>query len=197
MTATHPDFLQYIGSTWEFDASLHDAACQPLDVTDADIAWRLYNSQGGLVLELGIGAGITVTNAVGGLCKITVTAEQSKALSQGSYRDEIVVTLPNGYVSTQAVGNILVQKPGSLPMPPGSVEDPCTTLAKLNAARLAILTGQTMSLVRIEGFEVRYTAASINELDNAIGYYDQLCRQSTGKKPRRFAIGSGARSRTY
>lgn len=198
MTETHTDFLQYSGSTWEFDAALHDAAGNPLDLEGAAVDWRLYDSQRTERVHLSLSAGIEVTNAAGGLCKITVTAQQSATLAQGNYRDEIVVTLASGFVCTQAVGAIMVLKPGAVPVPAGSIEDPCATLAKLNAARLAILTGGgTPTRVRLEGFEVEYTAASIGQLDSAISRYDTLCRQQTGGKPRRFAIGSGARSRTY
>lgn len=201
MTETHPDFFLYIGSTWEFDAALHDAAGNPLDLTDADIAWNLYDTTRKLKIELAVGDGITVVNALGGLCKITVAADLTTPLAQGTYRDEIVATVQAGFVTTQAVGTILAQKPGSLPAPPASadVQDPCATLASLRSARLALLTGQRVTGVNIEGFSVQYSAADMAALDRAIGQYDELCRKASGRNqtPRRFAIGSGARSRTY
>src|SRR4051812_3120428 len=194
MTQSHPDFFLYSGSTWEFDATLHDAACNPLDLTGAEIAWRLYDAKGAMNLELAVGDGITVVNATGGVCKIVAPPEQTAALAQGFYRDEIVVTLASGFITPQAVGNIIVQKPGALPVPPQAtqaVQDPCAVLAQLQAARIALLTGQPFQMIKIEGFEVRYLAAEMTELNRAIGQYDELCRKASGRSPRRFAIGSG------
>lgn len=193
MTETHTDFLLYAGSTWAFDAALHDAACNPLDLTGALIAWRLYDSRGTLKLELTRDNGIAVVNETGGLVRITVTAEQSKAIAPGSYRDEIVVTMPTGFVSWQAVGNIIVNKPGGPPVSAVDVEDPCITLLKLQNARLGALTGQTPSRVKIENYEVEFGSSNMNALDSMIARYDSLCRKKTGKGPRRFAIGSTMR----
>jgi len=197
MTETHPDFSLYAGNTWEFDAALHDAACNPLPLTDALIAWNLYDAQRNVRIALSVGNGITVVNADAGLCKITVAADVTKTLAAGAYRDEIVVTLASGAVTTQAVGSILVQKPGSLPVQTPALVDPCQALASLLAARAGLLSGQQVQRVRIEGFEVQYGTADMAALDRAIANYDEACRKATGKGPRRFAIGSGARSRTY
>jgi hypothetical protein len=199
LTAAHPDFFLYSGSTWEFDASLHDAACAPLDLTGAGIAWNLYDGTRAVRIALVIGDGITVINATGGLCKITVGADLTAALAQGTYRDEIVVTLATGAITTQAVGTIMCQKPGSLPVPPAAAQvmDPCATLAALQSARVALLSGQRVMSVSIEGFSIQYGAGDMNALERAISNYDELCRKATGANPRRFAIGSGAGSRTY
>ena len=192
MTETHADFLLYAGSTWVFDAALHDAANNPLDLTGAGVTWRLYNAQGGLKLELTRDNGIAVVNEIGGLCRITVTSAQSN-IAQGSYRDEIVVTMPGGFVSTQAVGTIIVNKPGGIPVNAADIEDPCVTLLKLQNARLGLLTGLTQTRVKIENFEVEYAPGNMNDLDSMIARYDSLCRKKSGKGPRRFAIGSTMR----
>lgn len=194
MTETHTDFLLYAGSTWAFDAALHDAACNPLDLTGALIAWRLYDARGALKLELTRDNGIEVINETGGLVRITVTATQSQAINApGAYHDEIVVTMPGGFVSYQAVGTIVVNKPGGPPVSAVDVEDPCITLLKLQNARLGALTGQTPSRVKIENYEVEFGAANMGDLDSMIARYDSLCRKKTGKGPRRFAIGSTMR----
>jgi len=199
LTASHPDFFLYAGSTWEFDASLHDAACAPLDLTGADIAWNLYDATRAVRIALTLGDGIEIVNATGGLCKITVGADLTAALAQGTYRDEIVTTLAAGTITTQAVGTIMCQKPGSLPVPPqaAAVTDPCATLAALQAARIALLSGQRVLSVSIEGFSIQYGAGDMNAIERAISNYDELCRKARGATPRRFAIGSGAGSRTY
>jgi hypothetical protein len=162
MTERHADFLLYSGSSWQFDASLHDAACAPLDLTGAQIAWRLYSAGGAQVLELTRDNGISVINEVGGLCRITVTAEQSAGIGVGSYRDEIVVSMPAGFVSTQAIGTIVVNKPG------GYVPPLQAALASLKAARF-----QGLRSVRVEGFETVYAsdqemAAAISALESEI-----------------------------
>lgn len=193
MTETHPDFLFYSGSTWQLDAALHDAACNPLDLTGTMVAWRLYDARNSKKLELTRDNGIAMINESGGLIRITVSAQQSAPLARGSYRDEIVVAMPSGFVSTQAVGLIMVNQPGSLPVNPGDVQDPCAVLAELQAARLGLLTGRAETRVRIENFEVQYSTANLDALDRAIATYESLCRRQTGRAPRRFAIGSTMR----
>ncbi len=197
MTATHPTFALMAGDSWRFDASLHDNSGKPLDLTSASILWRLY--QGGkTIIELTNGNGITVTDAPNGLCTIMVTAAQTAALTPGTYSDQVQATLASGFACTQAVGPVLVSKPGTPPTTAGA--DPCTTLALLRAAKLSLLGvggSGVVQRVRIEGFEVQYGVGNMADLDRTIAYYDDLCRKATGGTPRRFAIGSGARSRTY
>src|SRR4029450_4026036 len=98
-------------------------------------------------------------------------------LAPGQYRDEIVVTLPAGSVSVQAVGTIMVQKAGPLPSPPqpAAYTDPCATLASLRSARLGLLTGKTVTSVTIEGFQIQYSATDLGALERAIAQYDELC----------------------
>lgn len=193
MTETHADFLLYAGSTWAFDAALHDAACNPLDLTGATIVWRLYDTNGAVKIELTRDNGVVVVNEVGGIIRITTPATQSANIAQGSYRDEIVVTMPGGFVSTQAVGSIYVNKRGGLPVSAAEIEDPCITLLKLQNARLGLLTGLTQTRVKIENFEVEYAPANMAALDSMIAHYDSLCRKKTGKGSRRHAIGSTMR----
>jgi hypothetical protein len=197
MTNTHPDFLLYAGSTWQIDATLHDTAGNPLDLTSAQVVWRLYSANGSKVLELTDGNGIEIVNATGGLCRITVPAAQTATLAPGSYRDDIVVTGSDGFVCTQAVGVIIVNKAGGIPVAAGDINDPCAVLAQLNGARLALLTGTRMTSVNIENYSVQFSAASMDQLDGAIRQYETLCNKQSGKASRRYAIGSTMRPRSY
>jgi hypothetical protein len=70
-------------------------------------------------------------------------------------------------------------------------DDPCATLAALQAAKISLLTGQQTTRVKIENFEVYYSQIDGAALDAAIMKYDGLCAKSTHQKPRRFAIRAG------
>jgi hypothetical protein len=72
-------------------------------------------------------------------------------------------------------------------------DDPCATLAALQAAKIRLLTGQQNTRVKIENFEVGYSAIDGAALDAAILKYDALCAKSQNKKPARFAIRAGSR----
>jgi hypothetical protein len=71
-------------------------------------------------------------------------------------------------------------------------DDPCATLAALQAAKINLLTGQNAQMVRIENFQVNYQAVDMAALDSAILKYDALCAASQDKRPRRYAIRAGA-----
>ena len=196
MTQTHPQFLLYLGDTWTFDAALHDINGGALDLTGADIEWNLRDPQKTIVAALGVGDGIEVTNALGGLCRITVPSARTAALAEATYSDEIRVILADGEVSTQAVGFIVTTRAGS--SPPVVTENPCEILAALQKARLDLITGQRQIRVKIEGFEVFYSDQSaIPSLDAMIQRYDALCAKAQGKGPRRFAMRAGQMFRRY
>jgi len=191
MTETHPDFTLYAGDRWQFDAALHDASGNALNLSGAEIVWRLHKS-GNVIATRTVGDGITVTNALAGLCSIVNTKEQTEAFANGTYSDDIRVTIGD-MVCTQAVGLITVTRAGATLGSAGSATDPCATLARLQQARIALVTGARETRVRIENFEVEYSAATMTDLDRAIANYDSLCRKQTGKAPRRHAIGSTMR----
>jgi hypothetical protein len=190
MTETHADFLLYAGDRWQFDAALHDAAGDPLNLTDAAVEWRLH--AGGIIFaRRTLDDGISLINAVGGLCRIVMTPAQTTALASGTYYDDIRATLPGDFVSTQAVGRIIVLRAGS------AVEavqpDPCATLAQLEKARLDLLTGERVVTVNIANAgTMNYSVATMADLDRAIMRYEGLCAAQQGKRPRRFAARLGS-----
>ena len=176
MTATHANFLLFSGDTWVIDAALHDNANAALDLTDAEIVWRLRNAAQTVVAELTVDNGIEVTNAAGGLCRITVTPVQSAALPEGNYSDEIVVTTAEGLVTTQAVGAITVMRAGAEAAGP----DLHAELAALKAARRS---GERR--VRIENFEREFKSDS--EMAAAIAATEAEIAGAQGA-PRRVTI---------
>jgi hypothetical protein len=70
-------------------------------------------------------------------------------------------------------------------------DDPCATLAALQAAKISLLTGQQTTRVKIENFEVYYSQIDGAALDAAIMKYEGLCAKSQHKKPTRYAIRAG------
>jgi hypothetical protein len=192
MTATHPQFLLYAGDTWEFDAALHDAGGVALNLANADeIEWNLRSAGRVVVAALRLSAGVEITNDVGGLCRITLLPAATVLLREGTYTDEIRVTMSDGTISTQAVGQIVAKRAGSA-VAATVDENPCDVLASLRAARLDLLTGRRQVSVRMEGFEVSYSDKSdMPSLDAAIQSYEGLCAKAQGKRPRRFAMRAG------
>lgn len=189
MTQTHPQFLLYLGDTWTFDAALHGVDCLALDLTGASIEWNLRDSSKHVVAALTLGNGIEITNAPGGLIRITVPSSLTTTFQEAIYNDEIRVIFGDS-VSTQAVGSIVTTRAGS--PAPILAENPCEILATLVKARLDLLTGGRQVRVKMEGYEVEYSDRSdIGLLDAMIQRYDALCAQAQGKRPRRFAIRAG------
>lgn len=117
MTATHQPFSLLVGDTWVFDATLHDEEGTPLNIEAVAIVWRLGNAAGEIVATLAVNSGVAIRDPAKGVCRITFSAARSAALAPGTYYDEIVITLPSGVVSTQAIGRIDVTAAGRQPSP--------------------------------------------------------------------------------
>ena len=101
-----------LGDTWELDASLHDADGAALNLANADeIEWNLRNSGKVIVAALRLSNGVEITNAAGGLCRITLSPTRTTCAVGGHLHDEIRVTMSDGTVSTQAVGAIVATGP--------------------------------------------------------------------------------------
>lgn len=114
MTATHPTFRLMAGDTWQLDAALHDEQNAPLNLAGVTaIDWRLRNAGNRLLAALSLGAGVTVLDAAKGTCRIVYPAASSVEIAAGIYYDEIRVILASGFVTTQAVGQIAVERAGA------------------------------------------------------------------------------------
>ena len=192
MTQTHNPFLLYVGDTWTLDAALHDNSDVALNLAGAEIEWRLRNAVGAIVVNFSIGDGITVTSETGGLCQIIVPPATTLALPVGTYNDETRVTTADGNVSTQAVGSIIAIAPGSKTEAIAQYSlNPCETLAKLEAAKIDLLTGKLVASVSVENFTTTFSKVEMPQLDAAIAKYADLCAATQSSKPRRYAMRGG------
>jgi len=104
-----PEWFQQ-GDTWQLQGNLHYADGTPFNLgPGCSITWGLQNAAQQVVFTLSLNAGITVVDAAGGVCLITVTPAQSVDIPAGSYVDELQATDPSGLVSTQWQGPIDVK----------------------------------------------------------------------------------------
>lgn len=110
MKVHKPEFFD-MGDTWELEGRLAYADGTPFNLNPGcAIQWALQDSTGSNVLSFVLGSGITVLDANGGICLITVPPIESAGILVGQYTDQCRATDPNGYVSTQFQGTINVNK---------------------------------------------------------------------------------------
>jgi hypothetical protein len=170
VTATHNPFALFCGDTWELDASLHDADGAAINLANADeIEWNLRTGGKVIVAALRLSNGVEITNAAGGLCRITVLPARTNALSEGTYTDEIRVTMSDGTVSTQAVGEIVATRAGSKIAP-----DLAGDLAKLKAKRRSGIAETQMENFRVTYRSDAEIAAAIAATQNEIAGGSQV-----------------------
>jgi hypothetical protein len=176
MTQTHARFLLYAGDTLEIDASLHDADGTALNLANADeIEWNLRNASQQVVASLRLSGGVEITNALSGKCRITLPPMQTNVLPVGTYYDEIRATMSDGTISTQAVGEIAVERAGA----PNAVSNLLSELEALKATRRS-----GIARTRMEGFEVEYKPDS--EMAGAISATEREINSAT--KPRNITV---------
>lgn len=74
-------------------------------------------------------------------------------------------------------------------------DDPCALYQALLGARLKMLAGESISEVSASDRSVRYNAwfSSLAALEAEINRQKDLCEQSTGGRPSRYAIRAGFR----
>lgn len=111
VTKIHDPFSFTLGDTWEIQLSCHDADGAALDLSSAEIEWRLDNVDANgspfeTVALKTAGAGISVIDAINGLCLVTLEPEETIALPAGYYLDQWRVVTADGRKSTQARGRI-------------------------------------------------------------------------------------------
>jgi hypothetical protein len=173
MTATHPTYLIYCGDTWQFHASLHDDEGAALNLSGADIKWRLRNTANAIVSELSVGDGIQIASALAGQCIITLSGDKSGLLAAGNYSDETWVKTQDNIITTQAVGVISARRADSVA---GPLPD---LMASLDALKAARRSGQRR--VRIEGFETEWRDDS--EMARAITALESEIARTQGSTP--------------
>lgn len=65
-----------------------------------------------------------------------------------------------------------------------SMEDPCAMAAALRKVRIRLSAGQLRETVRMDGEEVTFQRARLDDLKQLIAEYESACRQKTGDKTR-------------
>jgi hypothetical protein len=96
-TTVHDPFDFVCGMTWEMSGPLEDADGNPLNLTGAQIAWRLESLDGlARILELTLGAGITVASVPLATILVQASTVQTAAVPPGTYKDWLIVTLLDG-----------------------------------------------------------------------------------------------------
>jgi hypothetical protein len=109
VTTIHDPIDQVASRDWEFTGLLLDYDCNPLPLTDAQIAWRLDTLDGVTnLLVVSLANGVSVTNFATGEILVDVPAAQTATVPAGSYRDWLTVTLATGQVLDEWSGIIRV-----------------------------------------------------------------------------------------
>lgn len=68
------------------------------------------------------------------------------------------------------------------------ITKPCDVATALRKAELAVVAGETVTMVRFGDDETRFSSGNLARLRELIAYYDGLCAESAGKR-KRFAAG--------
>ena len=105
--ATQAEIEFTLGETWKIALVCNDASGKALDLTGGNVEMRVA-SRTGKLLDLAVGTGVVITDAVNGKAFITVTpAMQTTAnLIAGIFDWEARAILADGEVSDQAYGKI-------------------------------------------------------------------------------------------
>lgn len=108
---THKTEYFEVGDTWEIEGRLAYADGTPFNLNaGCAIEWAIEDSAGTTVRSATLGSGITVIDANGGVCLVTIQANQSAMIPVGNYTDQLRATDPGGYVSTQWTGPIVAKR---------------------------------------------------------------------------------------
>jgi hypothetical protein len=106
----HPPLRYLVGDQWQLVFVCTKSDGSPLDLTDADIEWRLLgldDSLGTVTLVRTNDDDIAVIgDAVQGICILTLDGVDTAMLYPGFYQDQLQVTTAIGALTTQAIGRI-------------------------------------------------------------------------------------------
>lgn len=104
-----------IGETWPIELTAHDSCRNVLDITGAEVKWRLA-LDGVIVEELSVGDGVVIVDGPAGIAMITLTpaAQAALELEPAFYQHECQVILPTG-VKTDQFAGVLQALPSLFP----------------------------------------------------------------------------------
>lgn len=100
-----------LGEDWIITITCHsdEAGTVVMDLTNGNVAFAMGKPGSAAVLSLDKSSGVTITDAVNGVAKITVTPTMQSALTDTFYTYTIRATEADGSVSDQAYGLITVR----------------------------------------------------------------------------------------
>jgi len=106
MAAT-ADISFRIGETWAIELTAHDSCRAILDITGAQVLWRLA-LDGETITTLSVGDGVTIVDGPGGIAMITLTpADQAElGLEPAFFQHECQVILPSTIKTDQFAGTL-------------------------------------------------------------------------------------------
>jgi hypothetical protein len=95
---------KFAGDTWIFDVTVVDADGAAYDITGATFKWALSRRAYGapIVVKYSTASppGIAITDAPGGVLRITVSPADTEGMPAGRYYHEIEMTESDGTLST-------------------------------------------------------------------------------------------------
>jgi len=113
MTSENQNFEMYSGDTHHLDITVRDADGALMDLTGATIEWGLYDQDGTVLVSKSTGSGITLTDPVNGVFRVTISPADTESLG-GIYRHEAQVTDLADQVATVTRGRATI-KPDIVP----------------------------------------------------------------------------------
>jgi hypothetical protein len=108
MALTNQNFKMVAGDTTALNVVLSDSSGDSMNLTGASARWQLaLTNRGPALISKSIGAGITVTSALGGALTIVLEPEDTVDLS-GRYYHELEIVDSTGNVSTVTTGFVTI-----------------------------------------------------------------------------------------
>jgi hypothetical protein len=95
MSTKHPPQTFMAGHDWQIEALLQDCDGIPINLTNVDLDWFLFDQANDRVIDRN-GVGIDMKDRTAGRCSIAVAAATTAKLSPGIYSDVLRLTLHSG-----------------------------------------------------------------------------------------------------
>ena len=106
--STRIDGTFHAGETWLIRGTACDENGNALDLTGATVQLRVTNSSA-VVLDLATPLNGSITDAVSGQYRFVITPAQQTGMPLTSYDFEVRVELPDGTVTVQNTGRIIIK----------------------------------------------------------------------------------------